>query len=128
MQMNNLVPFGGANHMSWFALFYKVNYGTYVNLVLFILILVIAFYISKYFISKSPYAAPYHSGKVKERLYIGPQCALTVIELQGIFYIVINDKGRTTLIDKRSDLEYLETEVNQQFPQFKEIMDKYLKK
>lgn len=128
MQLSNLVPLGGANQVSWFALFYKENYGTYVNLVLFIAILVIAFYISKYFISKSPYAAPFHSGKVKERLYIGPQCALTVIELQGVYYIVVNDKGRTTLIDKRSDLEYLSSETTQQFPGFQEIFAKYLKK
>lgn len=128
MQLSNLVPLGGANQVSWFALFYKENYGTYVNLVLFIAILVIAFYISKYFISKSPYAAPFHSGKVKERLYIGPQCALTVIELQGVYYIVVNDKGRTTLIDKRSDLEYLSSETKQQFPGFQEIFAKYLKK
>lgn len=128
MQLSNLVPLGGANQVSWFALFYKENYGAYVNLVLFIAILVIAFYISKYFISKSPYAAPFHSGKVKERLYIGPQCALTVIELQGVYYIVVNDKGRTTLIDKRSDLEYLSSETTQQFPGCQEIFAKYLKK
>lgn len=127
MQMNNLILLSGANHISWFALFYKVNYGTYINLILFLLILVIAFYISKYFISKSPYAAPFHTGKVKERLYIGPQNTLTVIELQGIYYVVISDKGRTTLIDKRSDLQYIDSEV-QQLAGFTEVLSKYLKK
>ncbi len=124
MQMNNPVPFFGANQASWFALFYKVNYVTIINLLLFVGIMVAVYYVSKYLLSKTPYNAPFRSGKVKERLYIGQQSSLTVVELQGIYYVLANDKGRTTLVDKRDDLEYPVQETNIKPLEFGEILKK----
>lgn len=127
--MNNFIPFNGANQMSWFALFYKVNYGTYINLILFIGIMLISFYIARYFVNKSPYAAPYKTGKVKERIYLGPQSSLVIVELQGVFYVLATDKGRTTLIDTRNDLAYEQVAATLPDPlKFDQVISKYLKK
>jgi flagellar biogenesis protein FliO len=128
MQMNNPVPIFGANQASWFALFYKVNYATIFNLLLFIGLMVGAYYLSKYFLSKSPYSAPHHTGKVKERLYVGHQSSMTVVELQGVYYVLVNDKGRTTLIDKRDNLEYPVQESTVKVPEFGEVLKNILKK
>ena len=128
MQMNNPVPNFGANQASWFALFYKVNYVTVVNLLLFIGLMVAVYYLSKYLLSKSPYSAPHRSGKVKERLYVGHQSTMTVVELQGTYYVLINDKGRTTLIDKREDLVYPQGDTNIKPPDFGDVLKKMLNK
>lgn len=128
MQMNNPVPIFGANQASWFALFYKVNYVTVVNLLLFVGIMVAIYYLSKYLLAKTPYSAPFRSGKVKERLYIGQQSSLTVVELQGVYYILANDKGRTVLLDKREDLEYPIQETGVKQPDFGEILKKFRSK
>lgn len=127
--MNNLISISGANHFSWFALFYKVNYGTYINLILFIGIMLISFYIARFFVNKSPYAAPFKTGKVKERIYLGPQSSLVIVELQGVFYVLATDKGRTTLIDTRDDLAYDQLAASLPDPlKFDQVFSKYLKK
>lgn len=128
MQLNNPVPIFGANQASWFALFYKVNYGTFFNLILFIGFMVGAYYLSKYLIAKSPYSAPHHTGVVKERIFVGHQSAMTVVELQGVFYVFVNDKGRTVLIDKREGLIYPDQEIAAKMPEFQEIFKKLLNK
>lgn len=129
LPMNNFIPLNGANQMSWFALFYKVNYGTYINLILFIIIMLISFYIARYFVNRSPYAAPFKTGKVKERIFLGPQSSLVVIELQGVYYVLASDKGRTTLIDTRDDLAYEQVAAAMPDPlKFEQVISKYLKK
>lgn len=128
MQMNNPVPIFGANQASWFALFYKVNYVTVLNLILFIGLMVGAYYLSKYLIAKSPYSAPHHTGKVRERLYVGQQSSMTVVELQGVFYVLVNDKGRTVLVDKRDDLVYPDQDPTVKVPEFPEILKNLLNK
>lgn len=128
MQLNNPVPIFGANQASWFALFYKVNYGTFFNLILFIGFMVGAYYLSKYLIAKSPYSPPHHTGIVKERLYVGHQSSMTVVELQGVFYVLVNDKGRTMLIDKREGMSYPTQEETTKMPEFQEILKKLLNK
>ncbi len=129
MQMNNFVPIVEANQANWFALFYKVNIGTYINLLLFIVIMFLCFYIAKFFIEKSPYSAPFHTAKVKERIYLGPQVSMVVVELQGVQYVVVTDKNGTTFIDKRSDLVYEPTELdNHTKVDFDAMLKKYMKK
>lgn len=128
MQINAPAPFFEANQASWFALFYKVSYGTWINLFLFIGIMVGAYYLSKYLLSKSPYSAPFQSGKVKERLFISQQSSMTIVEVQGVYYVLVNDKGRTLLIDRREDLVYPEDDQIKSKPEFKTIIEKMVQK
>lgn len=128
MYMYNPIPINGANQACWFALFYKVNYGTVINLFLFIGIMVGAYYLSKYLLSKSPYRAPFHTGKVKERLYINQQSAMVIVEVQGVHYVLVNDKGRTVLIDRREDLSYPPEETLNPVPEFQNLLTKIIRK
>lgn len=128
MHIYNPISMNGANQASWFALFYKVNYGTVLNLFLFIGIMAGAYYLSKYLLAKSPYRAPFHTGKVKERLYINQQSAMTIVEVQGVYYVLVNDKGRTILLDRREDLIYPEESNLNTVPEFQNLLTKLMKK
>lgn len=128
MQINNLFPIFEANQACWFALFYKTDYRVIINLLLFIGLMVGAYYLSKFLIAKSPYSAPHHTGKVMERLYIGHQSSMTVVDLQGVQYVFVNDKGKTTLVDRRTDLHFPEQVAPIQITSFQDVLKKIMNK
>lgn len=92
-----------ANQYSWFALFYKVNYGLIINLILFVAFMFTCYIAALWLSKNNGLSGMPKSGRIVERIYLSPQASLMVVELQGVYYLFSLDKSGVHLIDKRED-------------------------
>lgn len=120
------VQMAWANQFSWFALFYKADFGLMINLILFVLFMFSCYLAAKWFSVTNGLSGSRKSGRIVERIYISPQATLLVIELQGTYYIMAQDKNGIHMIDKREDWVVSAPGNDAGLPNFQAVLNKYI--
>ncbi len=82
-----------------------ISIGSIVNFILFFLVLFLMYFIIRRVTSAGQKNLFSKNMRIVEKVPMGFDTSILILELQGIYYIIYTDKHGATLIDKRDDLD-----------------------
>ena len=100
----------------------SMSIGAVINFILFFLVLFLVYFLVRRATHAGQKSLFSKHMRVVEKIPLGLDRSVLILELKDIYYILYTDKNGATLLDKRDDLEFEAVEENQSF---KDIISKW---
>ncbi|WP_430882781.1 flagellar biosynthetic protein FliO [Fusibacter sp. JL216-2] len=99
--------------------------GSIINSALFFLVLFLVYFIIRRATNAGQKNLFSKHMRIVEKMPMGLDRSITIVEVKGTYYILCIDKNGTTLLDKRSDLDF---DMTQSQVNFNDVFSKWMPK